>query len=103
MPVRKLSFVIQRKFRERIFTIRVTQVMIDRDSAEIYGVSTKVLNQAGFGALSPAIPHQYLRTVAGQLQTGDDFTRPFHVTQAFRAQVDYVGVTSEIQQENKLP
>ena len=30
----------------RIFTIRGIQVMIDRDLAELYGVSTKVLNQA---------------------------------------------------------
>jgi hypothetical protein len=30
----------------KIFTIRVTQVMVDRDLAELYQVETKVLNQA---------------------------------------------------------
>ena len=32
--------------RSRIFTIRGVQVMLDRDLAELYGVATKVLNQA---------------------------------------------------------
>ena len=32
--------------RSRIFTIRGVQVMLDRDLAELYGVQTKVLNQA---------------------------------------------------------
>lgn len=32
--------------KNRIFTIRNVQVMIDRDLAELYGVETKVLNQA---------------------------------------------------------
>ena len=32
--------------RSRIFTIRGVQVMLDRDLAELYGVVTKVLNQA---------------------------------------------------------
>ena len=32
--------------RSRIFTIRGVQVMFDRDLAELYGVATKVLNQA---------------------------------------------------------
>ena len=32
--------------RSRIFTIRGVQVMLDRDVAELYGVATKVLNQA---------------------------------------------------------
>ena len=31
---------------QRIFTIRGKRVMIDRDLAELYGVATKVLNQA---------------------------------------------------------
>ncbi|MFM7765154.1 MAG: ORF6N domain-containing protein [Sphingomonadales bacterium] len=30
----------------RIFTLRGVQVMLDRDLAEMYGVATKVLNQA---------------------------------------------------------
>ena len=32
--------------RSRIFTIRGVQIMLDRDLAELYGVATKVLNQA---------------------------------------------------------
>ena len=32
--------------KDRIFTIRSKQVMIDRDLAELYGVETRVLNQA---------------------------------------------------------
>ena len=32
--------------KSRIFTIRGVQVMLDRDLAELYGVSTKALNQA---------------------------------------------------------
>ena len=34
------------KIKERIFLIRSVRVMIDRDLAELYGVGTKVLNQA---------------------------------------------------------
>jgi len=34
------------QIQNRIFTIRGLQVMIDRDLAEMYGVETKVLNQA---------------------------------------------------------
>lgn len=34
------------RIQNRIFTIRNVQVMIDRDLAELYGVETKVLNQA---------------------------------------------------------
>ena len=32
--------------RSRIFTVRGVQVVLDRDLAELYGVQTKVLNQA---------------------------------------------------------
>lgn len=32
--------------KSRILTIRGVQVMLDRDLAELYGVQTKVLNQA---------------------------------------------------------
>ena len=32
--------------KSRIFTVRGSQVMVDRDLAELYGVQTKVLNQA---------------------------------------------------------
>ena len=34
------------KIERRIYTIRGMQVMLDRDLAELYGVETKVLNQA---------------------------------------------------------
>ena len=34
------------EIRERIKTIRGVQIMLDRDLAELYGVETKVLNQA---------------------------------------------------------
>ena len=34
------------EIENRIFSIRGNQVMIDRDLAELYGVETKVLNQA---------------------------------------------------------
>ena len=32
--------------KSRIFTVRGLQVVVDRDLAELYGVQTKVLNQA---------------------------------------------------------
>ena len=34
------------KIREKIYSVRGFQVMLDRDLAELYGVETKVLNQA---------------------------------------------------------
>ena len=34
------------EIKSRIFTIRGMQVMIDSDLAELYGVNTKVFNQA---------------------------------------------------------
>ena len=34
------------EIRSRILTIRGKQVMLDKDLAELYGVETKVLNQA---------------------------------------------------------
>ena len=34
------------QIEKKIFVIRGIQVMIDRDIAELYGVETKVLNQA---------------------------------------------------------
>lgn len=37
---------VQKQIESRILTIREQQVMIDRDLAELYGVETKVLNQA---------------------------------------------------------
>ncbi|MDQ1340998.1 MAG: hypothetical protein QG567_2156, partial [Campylobacterota bacterium] len=40
------ELAIQTTIEDRIFTIRGMQVMLDRDLAELYGVETKVLNQA---------------------------------------------------------
>jgi hypothetical protein len=42
----KKSLLPQKEIEERIFTLRSKQVMIDKDLAEMYGVETKVLNQA---------------------------------------------------------
>lgn len=42
----QLSIIDQREIENRIFTIRSVQVMINSDLAELYGVETKVLNQA---------------------------------------------------------
>ena len=41
-----LVSVTQGGLEQRIFTVRRQQVMLDRDLAELYGVETKVLNQA---------------------------------------------------------
>ena len=38
--------VVADSIRSRILTIRGVQVMLDRDLAELYGVPTRVLNQA---------------------------------------------------------
>ena len=38
--------IIETDIREQILTIRGMQVMLDRDLAALYGVSTKALNQA---------------------------------------------------------
>lgn len=38
--------ISQRQIENRIFNFRGTQIMLDRDLAEIYGVETRVLNQA---------------------------------------------------------
>ena len=43
---KNLSIFNASQIEKRIFTIRDVQVMVDRDLAEIYGVDTKVLNQA---------------------------------------------------------
>ncbi len=42
----KKSEILTLEIENRIFTIRGVQVMIDTDLAEMYGVETKVLNQA---------------------------------------------------------
>jgi len=36
----------EKELRDKIYNIRGFQVMLDRDLAELYGVETKVLNQA---------------------------------------------------------
>lgn len=40
------TVITDNSLQKRIFTVRGQQVMIDRDLAELYGVETKVLNQA---------------------------------------------------------
>ncbi len=40
------ALVVQSEISSRILTLRGKQVMLDRDLAELYGVETKVLNQA---------------------------------------------------------
>jgi hypothetical protein len=44
--MRKDISISQKEIENRIFVFRDTQVMIDRDLAEMYQVETKVLNQA---------------------------------------------------------
>ncbi len=47
MPNEKiLSSINNREIRDKIYTFRGKQVMVDRDLAELYHVETKVLNQA---------------------------------------------------------
>lgn len=41
-----MNNIIEENIKKKIFLIRNVQVMIDRDLAELYGVLTKVLNQA---------------------------------------------------------
>ena len=38
--------VLDQSIQSKIYTIRDMQVMVDRDLAELYGVETKVFNQA---------------------------------------------------------
>ncbi len=40
------DLVLHMSIEDKIFTIRNVQVKLDRDLAELYGVETKVLNQA---------------------------------------------------------
>ena len=40
------DLILQQRIENKIFVNRSKKVMIDRDLAELYGVSTKVLNQA---------------------------------------------------------
>ena len=49
--------------KSRIFTIRGVQVMLDRDLAELYGVQTKVLNQA-VKRNANRFPHEFMFILA---------------------------------------
>lgn len=40
------TLILDDLIQNRIFTVRGIHVMLDRDLAELYGVETKVLNQA---------------------------------------------------------
>ena len=40
------ELTVQTEIEKKIFTIRGVQVMVDKDLAEMYGVETKVFNQA---------------------------------------------------------
>ena len=42
----EFSLIDENLLKSRIYTIRGRQVMLDRDLAMLYGVETKVLNQA---------------------------------------------------------
>ena len=65
--------------RSRILTIRGVQVMLDRDLAELYGVPTKVLNQA-VKRNSERFPERYMfqlskedvENMRSQIVTGSD-------------------------------
>ncbi len=46
IPSGEVSSIDDDFIRSRIFTIRGVQVMFDRDLAVLYGVETRVLNQA---------------------------------------------------------
>ena len=51
--------------RSRIFTIRGVQVMLDRDLAALYGVPTKVLNQAVKRNIE-RFPEEFMFAVSGE-------------------------------------
>lgn len=42
----EISILEENSIRSKIHVVRGQQVMLDRDLAELYGVETKVLNQA---------------------------------------------------------
>ena len=63
------------KIEKRIFTIRGVQVMLDRDVAELYGVETKILNQAvkrNIARFPEQFRFQLTRPEADQLVTNCD-------------------------------
>ena len=63
------------KIERRIYTIRGIQVMLDRDLAELYGVETKVLNQAvkrNIARFPEQFRFQLMRPEVDQLVTNCD-------------------------------
>ncbi|MBI3564122.1 MAG: ORF6N domain-containing protein, partial [Elusimicrobia bacterium] len=54
---------------ERIFAIRRSRVMLDRDLAELYGVKTKVLNQA-YRRNRQRFPEGFVLRLTEQEQSG---------------------------------
>lgn len=46
MLSKEKNLMVQEKIENKIFLIRGKKIMLDRDLAELYGVETKVFNQA---------------------------------------------------------
>ncbi len=68
-----------KNIQDRIFTIRNIQVIIDRDLAEFYGVSTKVLNQAikrNIKRFPPEFRFQLTKEEKNKLVTNCDRLKP---------------------------
>ena len=75
--------------RSRILTIRGVQVMLDRDLAELYGVQTKVLNQAVKRNIE-RFPEEFMFVVSGEemgelVTNCDRFTNMKHSSVPMRA------------------
>lgn len=71
----KLNLIEQKEIENQIFTIRGTQVMVDRDLAKMYGVETKVLNQSvkrNFERFPEAFRFQLNQTETDELVTNCD-------------------------------
>lgn len=70
-----LSLIDPADIRDRIFTIRGQQVMVDRDLAVLYGVETKALNQAvkrNIDRFPVQFRFQLIRTERDELVTNCD-------------------------------
>ena len=61
----RVSLIMHEKIERRIFSIRGKQVMLDRDLAILYGVETKVLNQAVKRNLE-RFPHDFMFQLTAQ-------------------------------------
>ena len=61
----QVSLIMHEKIERRIFSIRGKQVMLDRDLAILYGVETKVLNQAIRRNLE-RFPHDFMFRLTAQ-------------------------------------